>query len=223
MKIQLKNIQKTYIEKDIKLSALNGLDLTVEEGEMLSIMGSSGSGKTTLLQIIAGIDKMTSGEYYADDTPIHYLNNIELSSFRKGRIGMVYQQFELIPYYSLFENVELPLRLQGIAKHERKRIVEEFLEKLNIADEQKKRPDKLSGGQKQRCAIARALAAGSELILADEPTGALDKETAIQVMDILKEINDEGRTIIVVTHDKDVAEYADRIVYLKNGRLSYEE
>lgn len=217
--IVLKNIKKTYNTGDCPTHALQGIDLTIEKGEYLAIMGTSGSGKSTLLNIIGGMDSLTEGEYYFDDIPVHNLKKHDLHLFRKNNISFIFQQFALMNHYSVYENVEIPLLAKGIAKKERRKIIMEQLALLGIADIAKKLPIHISGGQQQRCAIARALASNNEIILADEPTGALDKNTGLDIMNIIKDINKQGKTVVVITHDKNIAGMADRIIQIEDGKL----
>ena len=186
MNIRMENIRKNYTESGVETNVLQGVDLDVKSGEMVSVMGASGSGKSTLLYIIAGLEQASSGKLYADDREMIGLKKSEADHYRRGHIGMVFQQFALVPYYTVFENVELPLRVQGVSRRERKDKVMELLRSLGIEELCKKRPSKLSGGEQQRCAIARAIAASDDLILADEPTGALDRNTGYEVMGVLR-------------------------------------
>ena len=204
--IQLNNVVKIYNKgTSSAVAALNGVTLTIGDGEFVSIMGPSGSGKSTLLHILGCMDTMTEGEYELDGIRVQDLKPEQLHKIRGSKISFVFQQFALMNTYTVFENVELPLLSQKVGKKERKRIVNEKLNQLGIADLSRKLPGKISGGQQQRTAIARALASGSSIILADEPTGALDQHTSQEVMEVLKEINEEGKTIIIVTHDPNIA------------------
>lgn len=218
--IELKSIVKTYNCNGVSTEALKGVDLTIEEGELLAVMGRSGSGKTTLLNIIGGMDDMTSGRYIFKDIDVGSLKGKKLHEFRRDHISFVFQSFELMDQYTVYENVEMPLIAKNIRKKERKTRVEEVLKDLDIYDISKKYPTQLSGGQKQRVAIARALITGSEVILADEPTGSLDMETGQNVMNILKRINDNGKTVVVITHDMQIASQCNRVVTLADGFLS---
>lgn len=217
--IQLENIGKVYKGNGVSTNALNGVSLEINDGEMVSIVGPSGSGKTTLLNIIGCMDTVTSGRYICKDTEVSALKNSETEKFRKENISFVFQQFALLNDYTVFENVELPLRVKNLPKKERKRMVREVLGKFKIAELEKKYPTRISGGQQQRCAIARAVAAGGKIILADEPTGALDGGTGQEIMDILKELNREGKTIIIVTHDMNIAGQTSRMIRIADGRI----
>lgn len=215
--ITLSQVTKTYYNGECPTPALKGIDLTVEDGEYIAIMGTSGSGKSTLLNIIGGMDTLTEGEYFYNDIPVHQLKGNELHQFRKEHVSFVFQQFALMNHYTVFENVEIPLLAKGFPKKERKRIVMERLEQMGIADLAKKLPIHISGGQQQRCAIARALASDNSIILADEPTGALDKNTGMEIMTLLQEINQQGKTLLVITHDSGIAAMAHRIIRLEDG------
>ncbi len=217
--INLKQVTKTYCNGDCETPALRGIDLSIENGDYIAIMGTSGSGKSTLLNIIGGMDRLTSGEYYYNDIPVHKLSSNELHLFRKNHVSFVFQQFALMNQYSVYENVEIPLLAKGISKKERKRIVVEQLELLGIAELAKKRPIHISGGQQQRCAIARALASGNDLILADEPTGALDTDTGLGIMKLLKKINIQGKTLLVITHDPNIATMANKVIRIEDGKI----
>lgn len=218
--IQLNNVVKIYNKgTSSAVAALNGVTLTIGDGEFVSIMGPSGSGKSTLLHILGCMDTMTEGEYELDGIRVQDLKPEQLHKIRGSKISFVFQQFALMNTYTVFENVELPLLSQKVGKKERKRIVNEKLNQLGIADLSRKLPGKISGGQQQRTAIARALASGSSIILADEPTGALDQHTSQEVMEVLKEINEEGKTIIIVTHDPNIASRTKRCIQIVDGRI----
>lgn len=215
--ITLEKVVKTYYNGDCPTPALKGIDLTIEAGEYVAIMGASGSGKSTLLNIIGGMDTLTEGAYHYNDIAVHELKGNDLHLFRKQHVSFVFQQFALMNRYTVFENVELPLLAKGVPKKERKEIVMKQLERLGIADLAKKLPVHISGGQQQRCAIARALASDNSIILADEPTGALDKNTGLEIMKLLGEINRQGKTVIIITHDPNIASMTDRILHLEDG------
>ena len=219
--IRLNNIKKIYNKgsKENELIALNDLDLEISEGEFLAIMGPSGSGKTTLLNILGLMDSFDQGEYHFLDTQVEKLNRKKMDKFRSQKIGFVFQQFMLLPDYTVFENAEIPLRARNIKRSKRKEIIMKLLEQVGMEKYAKTIPSRLSGGQKQRCAIVRALVNEPDLILADEPTGALDRKTGQEIMNLLKELNKKGKTIIVVTHDPTVADKADRIINLEDGRI----
>lgn len=217
--IRLEKITKTYTTGGVDTYALKEVNLEVQQGEYLAIMGKSGSGKSTLLNILGGMDTMTSGEYWFGDIAVHKLSRRELHQFRKKQVSFVFQQFALMNRYTVYENVELPLLIRGMKKKERKKVVMEKLDMLGIAELSKKLPIHISGGQQQRCAVARALAAGNELFLADEPTGALDQENSLEMMEIFDKINKQGKTIIMITHDEDIAGRAKRLVRIHDGYL----
>ena len=198
---------------------MQDVSLQIEKGEMIAIMGPSGSGKSTLLNMLGCMDKFDSGEYHYHDIKVHELGRNKLHQFRKKHVGFVFQQFALMNQYTVYENVELPLSIQNVPRRERRRRVYEALEQMGIRDLSKKMPSKISGGQQQRCAIARALASGNELILADEPTGALDVHNGNEIMNILEELNKQGKTIVVITHDPKIAERTQRILYMEDGRI----
>lgn len=218
--IGIKHLKKEYVVKGGAANlAIKDISLNIEEGEFVAIMGASGSGKSTLLNVIGCMDVMTEGEYYFNEIPIHSITKGKIHKFRKEHISFVFQNFALMQHYNVYENVELPLVARNMAKKKRKQIVMEQLERMGIADLSKKLPSQISGGQQQRCAIARALASGNELILADEPTGALDSGTSKEIMDIFEEMNRNGKTIVLVTHDMNVANRTKRIIEIKDGML----
>lgn len=218
--IKLENVTKIYTAGSVKNIALSNITLTIEDGEFISIMGTSGSGKSTLLNILGCMDTLTEGEYFYGETAVHKLNHSSLNKFRKNHISFVFQYFALMNRYTVFENVEVPLLIKNISKKERKKRIMENLDRMGIADKANDLPSRISGGQQQRCAIARALASGNDIILADEPTGALDQKTGNDIMNRLEEINKEGKTIIVVTHDINIAKRTERILKLEDGILS---
>ncbi|MFY0604233.1 MAG: ABC transporter ATP-binding protein [Flavobacteriaceae bacterium] len=215
--IRIEKLHKSYpIGKD-SLHVLKGIDLHIKEGEFVSIMGSSGSGKSTLLNIVGLLDVHDEGNYFLNGELIEKLNEKKAAILRNKFLGFVFQSFNLISYKTALENVALPLYYKGIKRKERLKIALDYLDKVGIKDWANHLPNELSGGQKQRVAIARALVTKPKVVLADEPTGALDSTTTDSVMDLLKEINDEGMTVFVITHEEEVAEQTKRIVRLKDG------
>ncbi|MBC2354748.1 ABC transporter ATP-binding protein [Listeria welshimeri] len=217
--IQLFNISKTYQMGEDTIKALDNLSLQVTKGEFIAIIGPSGSGKSTLMNIIGILDRASSGEYYLNKMNLMRISDKKISKIRNKKIGFIFQQFNLMPRLTAFENVELPLIYRGTSKPTRKKIVLKSLERIGLLEKQKHLPAQLSGGQQQRVAIARAIAGNPEIILADEPTGALDSKTGEEVMRLLKEIHREGNTLIMITHDKTIAEQAERITEIKDGKL----
>ena len=217
--IDLKNIHKSYKTGANSLHVLKGIDFHVEEGEMVAIMGSSGSGKSTLLNILGMLDEADEGSYTLDNNPISNLNEKIAAQYRNKFLGFVFQSFNLINYKSALDNVAMPLYYQGVKRAERTDKAMHYLEKVGLAQWATHLPSELSGGQKQRVAIARALASDPKVLLADEPTGALDTTTSYEVMELIQGINDEGKTILVVTHEDDIAQMTKRIVNLKDGQI----
>ncbi|MBC1703206.1 ABC transporter ATP-binding protein [Listeria welshimeri] len=217
--IQLFNISKTYQMGEDTIKALDNLSLQVTKGEFIAIIGPSGSGKSTLMNIIGILDRASSGEYYLNKMNLMRISDKKISKIRNKKIGFIFQQFNLMPRLTAFENVQLPLIYRGTSKPTRKKIVLKSLERVGLLEKQKHLPAQLSGGQQQRVAIARAIAGNPEIILADEPTGALDSKTGEEVMRLLKEIHREGNTLIMITHDKTIAEQAERIIEIKDGKL----
>lgn len=217
--IQLFNISKTYQMGEDTIKALDNLSLQVTKGEFIAIIGPSGSGKSTLMNIIGILDRASSGEYYLNKMNLMRISDKKISKIRNKKIGFIFQQFNLMPRLTAFENVELPLIYRGTSKPTRKKIVLKSLERVGLLEKQEHLPAQLSGGQQQRVAIARAIAGNPEIILADEPTGALDSKTGEEVMRLLKEIHREGNTLIMITHDKTIAEQAERIIEIKDGKL----
>ena len=217
--IEIKGLHKSYHMGSNSLHVLKGIDFNVAQGEMVAIMGSSGSGKSTLLNILGMLDEADEGTYSLDATPIKNLNEKIAARYRNKFLGFVFQSFNLISYKSAIDNVAMPLYYQGMKRAERMERAMRYLEKVGLADWASHLPNELSGGQKQRVAIARALASEPKVLLADEPTGALDSKTSYEVMEIIQAINDEGKTILIVTHEDDIAHMCKRIVHLKDGLI----
>ena len=199
------------------LHVLKGINLEIKEGELVAIMGSSGSGKSTLLNIIGMLDNYDEGKYLLDDILIKNLDETKAAKYRNRFLGFVFQSFNLINYKTAIENIALPLYYQGLVRNERQNIAMEYLDKVGLANWSSHLPSELSGGQKQRIAIARALASKPKVLLADEPTGALDSTTSQEIMELIKQINKEGKTIIIVTHEQEIAKMCNRIITLKDG------
>lgn len=218
--IRLTNINKSYKNGDQELRVLKDIDLEVEEGEFLAIMGPSGSGKSTLMNIIGLLDRSSSGNYWLEGEEVSQLSEKKLAQVRNDQIGFVFQQFFLLSKLNALQNVELPLIYAGVPSSKRKELAKQYLEKVELADRMTHLPSELSGGQKQRVAIARALVNTPAIILADEPTGALDTKTGEQIMQLLTELNNEGKTIIMVTHEPEIAAYAKRKIVLRDGVIT---
>ena len=221
--IRTENLSMLFTTEDVQTKALNEVSLEIKQGEFVAIMGPSGCGKSTLLNILGTLDSPTSGKYYFNDKEIDKMGESQLTSFRKGNIGFVFQNFNLIDELSVFENVELPLVYLNGKKSERKKKVMEVLERMNIAHRAGHFPQQLSGGQQQRVAIARAVVTDCNLILADEPTGDLDSTNGVEVMELLSELNRQGTTIVIVTHSQRDAKYAHRVIHLLDGKIVSEE
>lgn len=215
--ISINNIHKSYVTGTNSLHVLKGVDMEIEQGEFVSIMGSSGSGKSTLLNILGILDNYDQGSYYINGTLIKDMSEKQAARLRNELVGFVFQSFNLISFKNAMENVALPLYYQGVSRKKRNKLAMEYLEKLGLLEWAEHMPNELSGGQKQRVAIARSLISQPKFIFADEPTGALDTSTSYEVMEILKEINDEGITIILVTHEHDIAAMTHKIIRLKDG------
>ncbi|MEO1259227.1 MAG: ABC transporter ATP-binding protein [Bacteroidota bacterium] len=217
--IELKNIRKSYRTEYTNLEVLKGIDLTIEQGEMVSIMGSSGSGKSTLLNILGILDEYDEGEYWLDGKLIKNITETQAAKYRNSFIGFVFQSFNLLSFKNAAENVALPLYYKKMERKQRLEVATEYLDRVGLKEWAHHLPNQMSGGQQQRVAIARALAAQPKIILADEPTGALDSKTSYEVMDIFKKVNQEGITVILVTHENDIAEKTKRIIRLKDGLI----
>lgn len=218
--LMMNNITKTYHLGGEEQIVLNRINLKINRGDFVSILGPSGSGKTTLMNIIGCLDSPSSGDYVLSDQKVDELDETELAAIRNKEIGFVFQQFQLLPRFSALQNVELPLVYAGVSEKERKNRAREMLARVGLAEKLNHRPNQLSGGQQQRVAIARALVTEPTVLLADEPTGALDQKTGHQIMELFQELHEEGKTIIMITHDTDIARNASRIVHILDGKLS---
>jgi len=217
--ITISNICKLYNQGENQIPALNDVSISVEEGEFIAIVGQSGSGKSTLMNILGCLDTPTSGDYYLNGENVAGMNEKQLTEIRNSQIGFVFQGFNLISGLDALENVELPLLYRGVPRAERRRLAQEALNEVGLADRERHKPFQMSGGQQQRVAIARAIAAKPPLILADEPTGNLDSKSGEAIMHILNSLNAEGRTIILITHDDKIARTADRMVQIQDGKI----
>ena len=217
--IRTENLTRIFRTEEIETIALNGVNINVEDGEFVAIMGPSGCGKSTLLNILGLLDTPTEGKYWLGDEEVGHLKERERTAYRKGRIGFVFQNFNLIDELTVEENIDLPLKYLGIGKAERKERVLDILRKVKLSHRAKHYPHQLSGGQQQRVAIARAVVGKPSIILADEPTGNLDSKNGMEVMQLLSELNEEGTTIVMVTHSKHDATYASRIINLFDGQV----
>ncbi len=221
--IRLQSIVKSYTIGKEQVDVLKGIDLHIKKGEFTAIMGPSGSGKSTLMNMIGCLDRPSSGEYYLNDHLVSQYDEKELAQVRNRSIGFVFQQFQLLPRLNALGNVELPMIYSGVKKKEREERATEALHKVGLSDRMDHLPNELSGGQKQRVAIARAIVNNPDLILADEPTGALDSKTSVQIMELFTMLNQEGTTMILVTHESEVAEYARRTVFVRDGMIMTDE
>ena len=221
--INVDNLKKTYYMGNQSLDALSGVTFEITKGEYVAIMGPSGSGKSTLMNIIGCLDSPTKGTYSLNNKEVSQMSDDELSKIRNTEIGFVFQNFSLLPRSSALENVMLPLQYAGISLSERKTIALDALEKVELLDRKDHKPSELSGGQQQRVAIARALVNNPSILFADEPTGNLDSQTGMKVLDIFKRLNENGQTIILITHENEVASEAKRIIHIKDGNISNDE
>jgi len=218
--LNMQDIVKCYNADTEELVALNHINLSIDKGEFISILGPSGSGKSTLMNIIGCLDVPTSGKYILDGNIVKDLNEKELARIRNREIGFVFQNFQLLPRLNAIENVELPLIYAGVSPQNRRKKAESILERIGLAEKKKSFPNQLSGGQQQRVAIARSVVTEPAILLADEPTGALDQKTGQQIMQLFEELNNEGRTVIMITHDTNIARHAKRVVQILDGYLS---
>lgn len=220
--LTMQDISKSYFLGNEEQVVLDRISLTVNRGDFVAILGPSGSGKSTLMNMIGCLDSPTSGEYRLSDHKVDELDESELAAIRNKEIGFVFQQFQLLPRLNARQNVELPLIYAGVSEKERKKRASDMLERVGLAEKMDNRPNQLSGGQQQRVAIARALVTEPTILLADEPTGALDQKTGQQIMELFHKLNQEGKSIIMITHDQHIARNADRIVHILDGRLREE-
>ena len=220
--IEMQDIYKIYDMGEEKVYANNGITLTVDRGEFVSIVGKSGSGKSTLMNIIGALDVPTSGTYLLGGEDTGHMNDNQLADIRNRMIGFIFQQYNLLPRLSILENVELPLLYAGMPRNDRIRRAMEVLTRVGLQDKQDSMPSQLSGGQQQRVSIARALAGHPQLLLADEPTGALDSRTSRQILDFFRELHEEGNTVIMVTHDNSIAVEAERVVRIMDGKITFD-
>ena len=217
--IKTENLSMVFTTEEVQTKALNEVNLEIKQGEFVAIMGPSGCGKSTLLNILGTLDSPTSGKYFFNGKEVDKMGESQLTAFRKGNIGFVFQSFNLIDELTVFENVELPLIYRGVGKRERMELSDKALEKVGLGNRKEHKPSEMSGGQQQRVAIARAIAQAPPVILADEPTGNLDSNSTREIMDILKSLHEEGRTVILITHDNDIAAQAKRVVKIMDGKI----
>lgn len=221
--IKIEQLEKTYYLGKVKVEALRGVSFEINTGDFVSIMGPSGSGKSTLMHIIGCLDYPTGGKFFLSGQDVSKLNDNQLALFRNQKIGFVFQQFNLLPKATILRNVELPLTYNNTHSKNKKQLAAQALEEVGLGDRLKHRPNEISGGQKQRVAIARALVNHPSIILADEPTGNLDSKTGRDIMEIIKKLHDSGNTIILVTHEPEIAQYSQRVIHLKDGLIDKDE
>lgn len=220
--IEMKDIYKIYKMGNNEVRASNGINLSIYHGEMVAIVGKSGSGKSTIMNMIGALDVPTSGEYRLEGKNVNEMDEDELAEIRNKKIGFIFQQYNLLPKLNLLDNVQLPLLYAGVREKKRKQLAMASLDKVGLSDKWNNKPNQLSGGQQQRVSIARALAGSPSLILADEPTGALDSKTSREVLDFLKQLNEEGNTIVIITHDNSIAIEAKRVVQVMDGQIVFD-
>ena len=224
MRLQISNLSKEYrIGRDRRFTALREVSLDLQGGELISILGESGSGKSTLMNLLGGLDRDYQGEIRLNGQDIHQYTEKELDQYRRNRIGFIFQSFNLIPHLSVLDNVTIAMTLSGASQEEREKRAREILEEVGLGDQMSKKPSQLSGGQKQRVAIARALINDPAIIMADEPTGNLDTKSSYEIMDIFKAMNNEGKTVVMVTHEPDIGEQTKRILVMRDGQLVSDE
>lgn len=223
MLIEIRNLVKNYVMGDIQVQALRDINLTIDRNEYVAIMGPSGSGKSTLMNILGCLDTPTEGQYLFDNVDVSTLSDDELSAMRNREIGFIFQNFNLLPKMNSLQNVELPLMYAGIPKAMRRERAIEALERVGLADRMDHKPTELSGGQRQRVAVARALVTKPGILLADEPTGALDSKTGVEIMALFDELHREGNTLILITHEREIAEYSRRIIQIRDGLIFSDE
>ncbi len=223
MLIEIQNLYKNYIMGELEVPALIDINVKIQKNEYVAIMGPSGSGKSTLMNILGCLDTPTSGHYLFNKVDVSELNDDELSAMRNKEIGFVFQNFNLLPKLTSLQNVELPLVYAGLTKQERQERAIQALERVKLAERMEHKPTELSGGQRQRVAIARALVSRPGILLADEPTGALDSKTGIEIMGLFEELHSEGNTIILITHEQEIADYAHRTIHIRDGRIHSDE
>jgi putative ABC transport system ATP-binding protein len=221
--IKIEQLEKTYYLGKVKVEALRGVSFEINTGDFVSIMGPSGSGKSTLMHIIGCLDYPTGGKFFLSGQDVSKLNDNQLALFRNQKIGFVFQQFNLLPKATILRNVELPLTYNNSNSRNKRQLAAQALEEVGLGDRLKHRPNEISGGQKQRVAIARALVNHPSIILADEPTGNLDSKTGQDIMEIIKKLHDSGNTIILVTHEPEIAQYSQRVIHLKDGLIDKDE